>query len=134
MKTTTNTILQIRAILAYLFPKDLTPKKWEGDLPWADPIYLDSPDYVQVCDLSFENVWSRVDEFLPCHFLGWVAKGMMLRSYTLAWIMSVFWELTELFYIPIMANFEECWWDQWVFDIILCNGFGIFIGMQVLLL
>jgi hypothetical protein len=53
-----------------------------------------------------------MDEFVLCHFLGWVAKGMMLRSYTLAWIMSLFWELTELFYIEILPNFLECWYTS----------------------
>ncbi len=31
----------------------------------------------------------------------------------------------------LLPNFYECWWDNLVLDVLLCNGLGIFTGMQV---
>merc|ERR1712157_297854 len=49
----------------------------------------------------------------------------------LCWIMSVFWEITEHFYKFMLPNFFECWWDQWIFDVLLCNGIGIWLGIEL---
>lgn len=29
----------------------------------------------------------------------------------------------------LLPNFAECWWDQVILDILLCNGGGIWLGM-----
>ena len=31
----------------------------------------------------------------------------------------------------ILPNFQECWWDHWILDVLICNGGGIYTGMQV---
>lgn len=31
----------------------------------------------------------------------------------------------------LLPNFAECWWDQVILDILLCNGGGIWLGMNV---
>jgi phosphatidylserine synthase 1 len=31
----------------------------------------------------------------------------------------------------LLPNFAECWWDQVILDILLCNGGGIWLGMVV---
>lgn len=31
----------------------------------------------------------------------------------------------------LLPNFYECWWDNLVLDVLLCNGLGIFTGMMV---
>jgi len=41
------------------------------------------------------------------------------------------WELTEMVFGHLLPNFYECWWDNLVLDILICNGLGIFTGMQV---
>ena len=41
------------------------------------------------------------------------------------------WELTEMVFGHLLPNFYECWWDNLVLDVLLCNGLGIFTGMQV---
>ena len=43
------------------------------------------------------------------------------------------WELTEMVFGHLLPNFYECWWDNLVLDVLLCNGLGIFTGMQVCL-
>jgi phosphatidylserine synthase 2 len=32
---------------------------------------------------------------------------------------------------PLLPNFMECWWDQIFFDLIICNGAGIFVGHKI---
>ncbi|TNN32037.1 Phosphatidylserine synthase 1 [Liparis tanakae] len=34
-----------------------------------------------------------------------------------------------LFFMHLLPNFAECWWDQVILDILLCNGGGIWLGM-----
>jgi phosphatidylserine synthase 1 len=41
------------------------------------------------------------------------------------------WELTEMAFGHLLPNFYECWWDNLILDILVCNGLGIFTGMQV---
>ncbi|NXR13192.1 PTSS1 synthase, partial [Semnornis frantzii] len=35
------------------------------------------------------------------------------------------------FFMHLLPNFAECWWDQVILDILLCNGGGIWLGMVV---
>uniref|UniRef100_A0A674A0K6 Phosphatidylserine synthase n=1 Tax=Salmo trutta TaxID=8032 RepID=A0A674A0K6_SALTR len=39
--------------------------------------------------------------------------------------------LPQLFFMHLLPNFAECWWDQLILDILLCNGGGIWLGMTV---
>ncbi len=39
--------------------------------------------------------------------------------------------LIQLFFMHLLPNFAECWWDQVILDILLCNGGGIWLGMTV---
>lgn len=39
--------------------------------------------------------------------------------------------LFQLFFMHLLPNFAECWWDQVILDILLCNGGGIWLGMTV---
>ena len=57
-------------------------------------------------------------------------KALMIRSYGICWTLSITWELTEVKFTPLLPNFAECWWDQWILDVLLCNGGGIWLGMQ----
>lgn len=36
---------------------------------------------------------------------------------------------SQLFFMHLLPNFAECWWDQVILDILLCNGGGIWLGM-----
>lgn len=38
---------------------------------------------------------------------------------------------SQLFFMHLLPNFAECWWDQVILDILLCNGGGIWLGMTV---
>ncbi|XP_006646210.1 CDP-diacylglycerol--serine O-phosphatidyltransferase 2-like isoform X2 [Oryza brachyantha] len=70
------------------------------------------------------------DEFVSAHVLGWWGKAVMIRNQLLLWVMSVGFELMELTFRHMLPNFNECWWDSIVLDIMICNWFGIWAGMQ----
>ena len=91
------------------------------------PIVL--PLYAEDCSITYSNVLDKMDRFVLAHFFGWFVKGLLFRHRLMLWCMSILWELVELstyYYIP---NFAECWWDQWILDVLICNGLGIELGM-----
>uniref|UniRef100_A0A4W5LKK4 Phosphatidylserine synthase n=1 Tax=Hucho hucho TaxID=62062 RepID=A0A4W5LKK4_9TELE len=60
-------------------------------------------------------------------------KALLIRSYGVCWTISITRELTDLFFMHLLPNFSECWWDQVILDFLLCNGGDIWLGMTVLL-
>jgi len=105
-------------------------------LNWIDPQLNSSvPDseklYAVDCSLTASNLYSRMDVFMPAHLVGWVFKAILVRHTGVLWTISVMWECTELFFAHILPNFYECWWDAILFDILICNGLGISIGMAL---
>ncbi|KAL8625201.1 hypothetical protein ACOMHN_030834 [Nucella lapillus] len=107
----------IRRLIVWLYP----------DLHGSGP---DTKEYAANCsDVSLQRLWSHMDEFVLCHFFGWVLKALLIRHYGILWTISVMWEVTEMAFIHLMPNFAECWWDTMILDILLCNGLGIWMGM-----
>ncbi|XP_039254422.1 phosphatidylserine synthase 1-like [Styela clava] len=85
---------------------------------------------VNCSDVSLERIYSSLDVFAFGHIAGWALKAVLIRSYSMCWTISIMWELTELFFMHLLPNFQECWWDQLLLDIMLCNGVGIYIGIK----
>ncbi|KAJ9466219.1 CDP-diacylglycerol--serine O-phosphatidyltransferase 2 [Diplonema papillatum] len=100
-----------------------------ASIPYTSP--EDSPEYANDCSFTVSNLYSRLDIFILAHALGWVAKTLMLRSVWLCWLVSIAWEVTEVIFSGILPNFSECWWDQVIYDVVVCNGFGILVGHQL---
>jgi len=98
----------IRVFIGILFP-ELKPARLRGPLPWTEIDILDSASYGEECDITFENIWHGFDRFLVAHLIGWFFKAIMLRSYTLCMIASALWEITELFFMKMLPNLNECW-------------------------
>lgn len=105
---------------------------------WLDPNLryatreADIMEYAVNChNITWERIMSHFDIFAFSHFWGWAMKALLIRSYGLCWTISITWELTELFFMHLLPNFAECWWDQVILDILLCNGGGICLGMTV---
>ncbi|KAB1257970.1 Phosphatidylserine synthase 1 [Camelus dromedarius] len=105
---------------------------------WLDPNLryatreADIMEYAVNCHvITWERIISHFDIFAFGHFWGWAMKALLIRSYGLCWTISITWELTELFFMHLLPNFAECWWDQVILDILLCNGGGIWLGMVV---
>ena len=54
-----------------------------------------------------------------------------LLEKTLTSFLKIKIQLTEMYFQHILPNFQECWWDHWILDVLVCNGGGIYVGMQV---
>nr|XP_045618708.1 phosphatidylserine synthase 2-like isoform X1 [Procambarus clarkii] len=80
----------------------------------------------------YHNIWDKLDLFVPLHFFGWWLKTLLLRDWWLCWVISVMFEILEYTLEHQLPNFSECWWDHWIMDALLCNGLGIFCGLQSL--
>ena len=65
------------------------------------------------------------------HFIGWMGKGLLIRDVRLCVALSFLWELLELSLFWILPNFAECWWDSFVLDFLVCNGTGLYCGVQL---
>mmetsp|Transcript_2964 Transcript_2964/g.7219 ORF Transcript_2964/g.7219 Transcript_2964/m.7219 type:complete len:444 (+) Transcript_2964:239-1570(+) len=71
------------------------------------------------------------DEFVVAHLLGWVCKAVVFRDWKMCFILSVAFEFMELTFKHILPNFNECWWDSWILDVLLCNNIGMAIGLML---
>ncbi|GAA0162335.1 transferase [Lithospermum erythrorhizon] len=79
----------------------------------------------------FRNVYDTLfDDFVVAHVLGWWGKAIMIRNQPLLWVLSIGFELMELTFRHMLPNFNECWWDSIILDILICNWFGIWAGMR----
>ncbi|XP_063866842.1 phosphatidylserine synthase-like isoform X1 [Scylla paramamosain] len=111
----------VRSMFEWLFPelKNFT-------------IDMDKGEWGEKCDdLSLSRLWESIDFFCFAHFAGWAMKTLLVRHYGILWTISVMWEITEIAFSHLLPNFIECWWDAIILDVLLCNGFGIWFGMQV---
>uniref|UniRef100_A0A1I8IDS3 Phosphatidylserine synthase n=1 Tax=Macrostomum lignano TaxID=282301 RepID=A0A1I8IDS3_9PLAT len=89
-------------------------------------------EYAANCsEITLSRLYSHLDVFAVAHLFGWVMKAVLLRHYGLTWLLSINWEITEMAFSHILPNFQECWWDIVILDVFVCNGVGIFIGMQL---
>ena len=76
----------------------------------------------------FYNITSSFDMFVAAHFLGWMFKIWIFRNSTMAWFLSVGFEIMEWTMEVWLPNFKECWWDHFLFDLFGCNLIGMLIG------
>lgn len=45
------------------------------------------------------------------------------------YVYHLFFFLSKVAFSHILPNFNECWWDSLILDILVCNGLGIQCGM-----
>ncbi|XP_022652250.1 phosphatidylserine synthase 1-like [Varroa destructor] len=86
---------------------------------------------VDCWNITWEKIWSHCDVFAVGHFVGWTMKAVLIRHYGICWTISVTWEITEMAFAHLLPNFVECWWDAFILDVLICNGLGIWFGMQI---
>jgi len=113
----------------------LTPDQMREGLKIFDEkmgVKLPSKNYADDCGLTIEAFSDKFDIFIIAHFLGWVLKAVVLRDRMLLWVCSILWEFVEISTAYFIPNFAECWWDQWILDVLLCNGLGIEFGLWYL--
>ncbi|KAI8600230.1 phosphatidyl serine synthase-domain-containing protein [Dissophora ornata] len=101
---------------------------------YIDPslgVPLPEKSYGDACDLNYENIKDQVfDVFTLAHAVGWFCKALILRDYTFCWILSVMFEVMEYSLSHQLNNFDECWWDHWILDVLVCNWLGIYLGVK----
>ncbi|XP_078576153.1 phosphatidylserine synthase 2-like isoform X2 [Branchiostoma floridae x Branchiostoma japonicum] len=78
------------------------------------------------------KIWAECDIYWVSHLLGFYLNALALRDYWITHVMSVMFELLEYSLEHQIPEFEECWWDHWILDAVLCNGLGIWCGMKTL--
>ena len=92
---------------------------------------LEEKTYAEDCSISMKAVQEKVfDEFFVAHVLGWFGKALAIRDWRLLWTYSVLFEVCEVTFKHLLRNFNECWWDAIVLDVLVCNLFGMFCGMK----
>ena len=87
--------------------------------------------YVSFSRLLKTPSYYNYSRFAFGHYWGWGMKALIIRHYGICWSISIMWELTEVFFGHLLPNFYECWWDNIVLDVLICNNLGIFTGMMV---
>jgi len=88
--------------------------------------------YAVHCEFTLTNMIPAInDRYFIAHFVGWVIKSLMIRDQVVCWVISISWELIEIVFTHWLPNFAECWWDQWILDVLICNGLGIYVGHKL---
>lgn len=124
-------LLYLVFLIVLLVP---SPQQTRALLNAIDPtvgIPISLPLYAEDCSLTWSNLMEKSDVFVLAHFFGWFIKALFFRHRIILWVFSLSWELVELVMIYMVPNFAECWWDQWILDVLICNGLGIEVGLWV---
>lgn len=123
-------IFYLLILIIVLFQDKNSVRKW---LQYLDPslgVPLPERSYATACELNYANIMNQMDIFVPAHIFGWYFKALMIRDYYLCWILSIMFEIMEYSFAHHLNNFNECWWDHWILDVLLCNAIGIHFGMK----
>ncbi|KAI8481704.1 Phosphatidylserine synthase 2 [Branchiostoma belcheri] len=118
------TVDDARQLMKYLdesLGEPLPEQSYGGNCLLWDPDHPQGP---------LHNFWDKCDIFVPAHFMGWYAKALILRNVWITNVISVMFEFLEYTLEHQLPNFNECWWDHWIMDVLICNGLGIWCGMK----
>ncbi|XP_049848758.1 phosphatidylserine synthase 2-like [Schistocerca gregaria] len=138
-------VLEAVYLLYLVFLLSLTPSQARHSMTYFDK-NLNKPlperDYASNCDiLKFSHpseflrtLKENVDLFVFAHVLGWFFKSFLYRDVFFCWLWSIVFELCEYALAHILPNFNECWWDHLILDILTCNAIGIYLGHLVIYL
>ena len=78
----------------------------------------------------FHNIYDKMDLFVAAHFFGWFWKAIVFRDVYITVFLSFMFEILEYTCEHQLPNFQECWWDHWILDFVVCNGLGIYFGLK----
>ncbi|GJD10453.1 Phosphatidylserine synthase 2 [Galdieria sulphuraria] len=113
-----------RKIIGYMDP--LNAGQPLPDRSYGEDCRLWTPDNPEG---SLVNLTSALDAFVVAHTLGWFVKALMIRDRIVLWLASALFELLEYLLKGMLPNFNECWWDSIILDLLCCNLVGIELGL-----
>jgi len=124
-------IIYLLILVFMLFQDKNDMRKFLGKIDNSLGIELPERSYGDNCALTYQNIKDQVyDIFVLAHFLGWFGRALILRDYWFCWVLSILFEFCEYSLQHLLPNFNECWWDHWILDVLTCNWFGIWLGMK----
>jgi len=124
-------VIYLLILVFMLFQDKNDMRKLLGYIDSSLGVELPEKSYGDNCDLTYENIKDQVyDIFVLAHFLGWFGRAIIFRDYWFCWILSILFEFCEYSLQHLLPNFNECWWDHWILDVLTCNWAGIWIGMK----
>ncbi|KAH0921549.1 hypothetical protein HID58_021567 [Brassica napus] len=89
---------------------------------WGKAILIRNQPLLWVLSIGFELLEVGLCLFLPLCVSWFIASPVSPP------VMCMFYVL-QLTFRHMLPNFNECWWDSIVLDILICNWFGIWAGM-----
>ena len=93
---------------------------------------MKTKSYAEDCgNYSYEVISDKFDAFVFGHFIGWMGIAIFTRNREILHFSQILWEVVEIVTYYFIPNFGECWWDQIILDIFLCNGLGIELGLLI---
>merc|ERR1719161_352681 len=85
------------------------------------------------CELNYANFMRQLTGiYFLAHVVGWWAKMVIFRDFTVCLIYSVTFELFELTLQFLIPEFQECWWDSLLMDVSFANMLGMQLGLLTL--
>ena len=81
--------------------------------------------------VDFTEVYKSIDMYVFAHLLGWFVKYLAIRNFWLASFLSIGFEILELTFKHWLPNFNECWWDHLLLDLLGMNLLGIVLGNYI---
>ncbi|CEG38978.1 phosphatidylserine synthase [Plasmopara halstedii] len=81
------------------------------------------------CKINAESLTRGMTSIWFCaHVTGWWGKMCMFRDWRFCWMISIAFEFLELALQFVIPDFQECWWDSLMLDLLGANMLGMCLG------
>ncbi|KAE8995999.1 hypothetical protein PR003_g15958 [Phytophthora rubi] len=85
------------------------------------------------CEINSESLTRGVTSiWFFAHVTGWWGKMCMFRDWRFCWVLSIAFEILELAFQFVIPDFQECWWDSLLLDMLGANMLGMCLGRVTL--
>ncbi|KAL4115052.1 hypothetical protein PRIC2_013947 [Phytophthora ramorum] len=85
------------------------------------------------CEINTESLTRGVTSiWFVAHVTGWWGKMCMFRDWRFCWVLSIAFEILELAFQFVIPDFQECWWDSLLLDLLGANLLGMCLGRVTL--
>lgn len=85
------------------------------------------------CVINMSNVLRQISSiWFFAHVFGWWGKMCLLRDWSMCLQYSIAFEVMELSLVWLIPEFQECWWDSLIMDMLGANMLGLYLGTLTL--